>query len=298
MGGELVDPERAVDYGVFTRRQARAAGYTGEGIELRVRRGQWVRIDRGLLSVNGRESLPGDLLLRTVLKAGPGALASHLSAAHVLGWDLLDQPRRPSVTLPRSRSRVDLPAALLFRRDVPGRDATAVGVLPLTCPLRTAIDIAADLPPVEAAVAIDSGLRIGQFGVGDLWSEANKRAHMPRNPSVRTTLSLVDPTSGSVPESVARLLFAAAGLPPPQCQYTITDDGVFLGRVDFAWPEVRLVVEIDGFTWHSSRSAFQRDHTRQRGLTLAGWTVLSFTADDVRYRPQTVVGDVRRALGL
>jgi hypothetical protein len=111
-------------------------------------------------------------------------------------------------------------------------------------------------------------------------------------------LSLVDPLSGSVPESVARCLFVTAGLPAPICQLTITSDGRQIARVDFAWPHVRLVVEIDGFEWHFSREAFQRDRTRQNDLVLLGWTVLRFTADDVRLRPAMVVEKVAAALGV
>ena len=53
-------------------------------------------------------------------------------------------------------------------------------------------------------------------------------------------------------------------------------------RLDFAWPELRLAIEIDGFTYHSSSAAFDRDRRRQRKLELDGWRFLRFTAAEVR----------------
>jgi very-short-patch-repair endonuclease len=58
-----------------------------------------------------------------------------------------------------------------------------------------------------------------------------------------------------------------------------------------------LVVEIDGFAWHSTRDALRRDHIRQRRITLAGWTVLRYTADEVRNDPSTMLAEVAAALG-
>jgi len=63
-----------------------------------------------------------------------------------------------------------------------------------------------------------------------------------------------------------------ARLPPP-------DVNARLGpyEVDFYWPDRRVVVEIDGFAFHSSRSAFERDRERDATLTARGIRVLRFT---------------------
>jgi very-short-patch-repair endonuclease len=80
------------------------------------------------------------------------------------------------------------------------------------------------------------------------------------------------------------------------CQFVVTVDGLFLARVDFAWPDRRLIVEVDGYEWHSSREAFQRDRERQNRLVQAGWTVLRFTVEDIRQRPELVVTTIQDAL--
>jgi hypothetical protein len=107
--------------------------------------------------------------------------------------------------------------------------------------------------------------------------------------SARTALDLASPWSESVPETELRVLMALRGLPAPVLQYEVRVDGRFLARADFAWPELRLIVEVDGWEWHGGQNAFQSDHTRVQALTAAGWTVLSFTVEDIRCRPETVL---------
>ena len=58
--------------------------------------------------------------------------------------------------------------------------------------------------------------------------------------------------------------------------------------MDFAYPQRRLAVELDGFESHGQRDAFDRDRARQNQLVLLGWTVLRFTWADVTERPETV----------
>ena len=99
-------------------------------------------------------------------------------------------------------------------------------------------------------------------------------------------------------ESVLRWLIHEAGLPAPVLQHVIRDgDGGFLGQVDLAWPDQRLLVEFDGNV-HRERRVFIKDLRRQNGLVLAGWTVLRFTSADVLGRLQQVIAAIRTALGL
>ena len=88
------------------------------------------------------------------------------------------------------------------------------------------------------------------------------------------------------------------GLPPPELQLRVHDErGGLVARVDFAWPQARLVVEVDGFAYHSSREDVRKDHARAVRLTLLGWRVLRFGWEDVVGRPEHVIAVVREALG-
>jgi hypothetical protein len=89
-----------------------------------------------------------------------------------------------------------------------------------------------------------------------------------------------------------------AGLPRPLANTII--EGM---EVDFCWPELRLVVEIDSWMYHGTRTAHRRDRRRSTTLQLARWNVVRFTGEDVeldrdyvgRTLQQMGVGLIRRA---
>jgi very-short-patch-repair endonuclease len=99
-----------------------------------------------------------------------------------------------------------------------------------------------------------------------------------------------DPRTRSNPERLLRRLASEAGLPEPQVNVRI------LGHErDFAWPPLRLAVEVDGHAFHAPRGAREVDHARDAELVLAGWRVLRFTADQLEHERAAVVGRLRHA---
>jgi hypothetical protein len=66
--------------------------------------------------------------------------------------------------------------------------------------------------------------------------------------------------------------------------------------VDFFWPQHRLIVEADSYTYHSMPSTFERDRERDQQLMLAGYTVVRFTYQQVTRQPTTVTNRIRRLL--
>ncbi len=87
------------------------------------------------------------------------------------------------------------------------------------------------------------------------------------------------------------------GLPEPVGQHEVRHGRRFVGRVGFAYPDVSLAIEVDGYEFHGSLGAFRHDRARQNELVAAGWTVLRFTWHDVTQRPERVVGSIRCVLG-
>ena len=71
-----------------------------------------------------------------------------------------------------------------------------------------------------------------------------------------------------------------------------------LGRweVDAYWPRHRLVVEVDGYAFHSHRRAFERDRAKDRELVLAGLRVLRVTWRQLASGPHAVVATLAAAL--
>ena len=79
-------------------------------------------------------------------------------------------------------------------------------------------------------------------------------------------------------------------------EFKIWDGGEFVARVDFCFPEGKLIIEADGFRWHSGRRAWQRDRTRRNQLTAMGWRVIQATWDDLTRRPNETIEKVRALL--
>ena len=76
-------------------------------------------------------------------------------------------------------------------------------------------------------------------------------------------------------------------------QYVVVDaQGRFVARVDLALPDSRLALEHDGRAVHDRADAFVSDRRRQNALVAAGWTVLRFTAEDLRRGAAPAVAQV------
>ena len=279
----------ARQYGLFTLGQAVAAGLTPRQVEGGVRRGRWSRVHRGVYRLAGVPVGDEQRLLAAVLAVGPGAAASHRAAAWV--WRLADT-FEIEVTSPRQSRR----AGITTHGPATVRAVVRRGI-PCTDPLQTVLDLAG---------TGDHGLvtRVLDRGVADgLFTAAAVAAHLERvaGRGVRGAAVLrsalrrrcdADGERASALESAMDRLVVRHRLPRPARQHPV---GPY--RLDYAWPDRRLAVEVDGYGPHSSREAFQSDRARQNTLVLAGWTVLRFTWADVRERPADVAQAVRRGLG-
>ena len=162
--------------------------------------------------------------------------------------------------------------------------------------MRTVLDLCRTLPHAEAVAAADSALRQRLLRVPDLVEAAAALAPAAGRPQVREVVTRVDPRCGSVLETLCRLVLEDGALRPFETQHVVRSGRTTLGRVDFAWPERRLVVEVDGFAFHADRATYRSDRRRGNALVLTGWRVLRFSWEDVVGSPAVVVAVVRAAL--
>jgi len=65
---------------------------------------------------------------------------------------------------------------------------------------------------------------------------------------------------------------------------------------DFVWPTQRLIVEVDGYTYHSHPAAFERDRRRDQQLIAAGYRVIRITWIQLRDRPIETIASIIQAL--
>ena len=124
-------------HGVITRRQALATGLPATTVETWVQRGRWTRLDRGIYATGSGPPSREALLWAALLRAGPGAVLSHETAAELCG--LIGLPAAAiHVTVPARRNPARggiMPGIVVHRSACGGR-----GVSRDTGPPRTGID--------------------------------------------------------------------------------------------------------------------------------------------------------------
>ena len=146
---------------------------------------------------------------------------------------------------------------------------------------RTLTTVAADTTEERLEVALEDALRRRLTSVEKVSAcLARLPANQPGRRRLHGLLSQrgpVRPAESALEVKVIRLL-RQEGYPRPIRQKILDDDGRFVGRVDLVFPEQRLIIEVDGFRYHSGRAAWDRDRERRNGLTTLGWMVLHATS--------------------
>jgi very-short-patch-repair endonuclease len=69
-----------------------------------------------------------------------------------------------------------------------------------------------------------------------------------------------------------------------------------IGRVDFLL-EGYLIVEVDGFAFHSARGDLRRDLERNNASTVLGFAALRYMPEHIWFEPERVLAEIRTVLG-
>ena len=281
----------ARQHGVVSRAQLFALGARAHQIDDRVNAGRLVPLHRGVYAVGHAALRIEGRWLAAVLACGPGAVLSHRDAAAL--WELASAGTgQVHVSVPGRAGRRRRDGIVVHRpTSLPPEQATTRRGIPVTSPARTLVDFAevSRRPALVRAVAQSEVVR-----VFDLTAVEEAIAAQPGRTGARRLARVLDDQVGEVSvtrsELEARFLdiAAAAGLPRPRVNAVVA--GL---EVDFLWATLGLVVETDGFRFHGTRSAFERDRERDAVLMAAGLRVLRFTHRAVVRTPRTVQRTLR-----
>ncbi len=288
----------------FTRAHAAELGVSPQ--QLRDLVGQR-QVRRVLRNVYVRCEVPDSIEVRVAaarLVLTPGAVfvdrtAAWLHGVDVFGYrDLEVLPPLECVVL-RDRSRIERPECLGGERDLLPRDVMHVFGVPVTTPLRTALDLGCALPRPDGLAALDMFLRVHEM------TQADYRRELPRYRGrrgvvkLRGLVVLCDARAESARESRTRLAIHDDDLPAPVPQVWVVDGGVRIFRLDLAYPRHRVAVEYDG-DWHvATDEQREADRRRRRWLAEHGWTVIVVRKGDFDARRRARwLGELRAALGL
>lgn len=290
--GELA----ARQWGVVSRRQLLAAGLTHAIVGEAVRRGRLVPLHRGVYAVGHARLRAEGHWLAAVLAAGPGAVLSHRDAAGLHGLRPANHAEIDIATTGAARSSSKVRVHRTRRLDA--ADVTEVSGIPVTTVARTLVDLAGRIPGDHLAKVVREAERRRVFDLRAV--EAAMARTRTRRGDARAALraaiaecaALEGRVTASVLEDAFLRLLHRHSLPLPATNVLVAG---FL--VDAVWQRERVAVELDGWTDHRTRRAFERDRERDAALTAAGWRIVRFTHRHVTGRPDLVLGTLR-GLGL
>lgn len=283
-------------HGLISRDQAIAYGMTNNTIHYATATGRWIKILPGVYRLAAVAQTWQQEVMAAVVWAGDGAVASHESAAAVLGLDNF-KPDKIEISTPRSIRPNGLPIVVHRVKRFGTADRTVHRGIPITSPARLVIDLAGELDLPALVRVIDDCLRRRYFTFIRLRWQVKQAGKKPGVRNLRRVLE-----NPVVPHSVLERkmveLLDSANLPKPAMQLRIKENANLIGQVDFSYPNRKLVIETDGRWFHFGDERFEEDRQRRNALESRGWRVLNFTWRDLIERPDQVVADIARALAL
>jgi very-short-patch-repair endonuclease len=257
-------------YGVISSGQLLSAGLSPAGVSRRIAAGVLHRLHRGVYAVGHRSLGNEGRWMAAVLACGDGAVLSHGSAAAL--WQIV--PRRETalveVSVPTRTGRAKRNGIRLHRPvALPSSDCTRRTGIPVTTPTRTL----ADLRPLLSPARFSSAVREAEF-------RRLPVGNQERDDDARSEL-----------ETRMLALCRHHRLPKPAVNAAIDQY-----EVDFLWANQSLIVEVDGWESHRTRSAFEEDRARDARLAVLGYETVRFTWRQVTDNARGVAKTIRSLL--
>jgi hypothetical protein len=271
----------AMQHGLVTLVQLLSAGLVHSQISRRVASGRLHRVHTGVYAV-GHEVLSREALWHAaVLGAGEGAALSHVTAAELHG---ITRHRSSLIAVVSPRLRTLDGVRVRRYRTLDPRDVTTHRGIPVTTVHRTFVDLSDLRTPHQLANVIHEAAFKGRFveaAVRDSMERANGRHHLHVLQRAITLYNKGSAGTKSGPEDAFLLI-------QPFNPEPLVNTELHGFEVDFHWPDLELVVEIDG-PGHTRPTTRRDDARKDRALKAAGYEVLRFTDTDVEEHPERVV---------
>jgi hypothetical protein len=277
-------------HGNVTRAQLDALGLSRAVIEERLECGWLLRRHTGVFAVGHVPRTRESRWAAAVLALGEGAVLSHRAAgAH---WQLMAGTAMTEVIVPTYAGRPRRDGIVVHRQRLPATHVTIHRGIPVTTPIRTLLDLASVLSLNALARSFEQAQVRLHVPPAPLAAEVISRPRHRGNAKLRRLLEgAVDPAAvRSVLELRFLRLCAAYGIPRPEVNVRIGP-----WTPDFLWPDLRLIVETDGYDFHRTAAARRRDALKDEYFRGKGFTVVRLTWADVTERPSQTAARVRGA---
>ena len=275
--------------GVVSLEQAHVHGVTMGQIAWRRTSGRYRRCRRGVVRIAGVPPSWRQAVRMAALAAGHPVAVSHASAVRVYGLELPTPVHR---RWSRDGTFIELAAPLLRHIRLDGVRGHRTGTwaagdivvhagMPVTSPVRTVVDLSSRLGVDGTGRLVDDMLRRRLLTIGELRARITELRPAPGRSMrvLRAVVAARDETyepGESTLEARIRRVIRRKRFPAPVGQHWVRDGG-FAARLDFAYPDVKVYLEGDGFGFHRFASDLDRDVRRRNGLVERGWIGLHFT---------------------
>ena len=275
---------------VIRRDQALTAGIATATLDSLIARGRWTKMLPRVYSVGADLTDPAVRIRAGWLWAGENATVAGPAAAWWLGLTE-DRPPLIQLTVPPSRKMSNQPGYTVVRARLPDDEIHFADRIAITSPARTCLDLArCGLPDL-----LDRALRQGKVHQAQLDASIERSRGARGQRRARAARDSVRDNPWSSPERAAHKLFREAGIAGWTANQPVR---VKDGRrfPDILFEDIKLMVEIDGKTYHGTREANEADFRRQNQFVRTGWTVLRFTPAELADEPDEVVAAVRETI--
>jgi REase_MTES_1575 len=284
---QVIDRELQSTGGVATRAQL-LRSVPDTVIDGQIGRGQLQRVFPHVYARRG-PAVSGPVLLRAaLLHAGEASALSHLTALHVWGAQPLSHPVH--LTISQDSRRAGAQGLVVHRRNGFRIDehCSVVRGLRVTALPRSLVDAWPLLPMPRRRPLLLDLVRERAVATSDVRAALAERPNVGGHRALAQAIELAAAGCESELEAMGVLsVFTHRSVPPSIGQFAVSVEGR-RRKLDRAWPEVCLAVELDGARFHTDPEARQRDLARDAALASIGWLVLRFTYADVLRDPDGV----------
>jgi hypothetical protein len=254
--------------------------------EVRRRResGRWLTPWAGIFVEANRASDPVTLASAAAALAGPAAVLGGHTAAHLHGCRSVD-PLPVHVVVPYEHPLRTRPGLVVHNGVDLEADRDVRAGLPVLTFDRVLADVLCRSRPTDALAVIDEALRMVDPAERDAYrARIAKRLEERRDPrGTRRGARLLDLATGnaaSPAESWFLWRIVDSGFPVPEVNWSLVgSDGIEVYRLDYAWPELRIAIEYNGYAAHAGRES--EDEARAEDLRRRGWIVIVVDAGDL-----------------
>lgn len=265
-------------------------------IQHHVATGQLEVVHAGVYLAAGAPTSREQRLLAACWATGTEGIVSHRAAAWLWG---LDGPFGDVIEITVPRLRKSRPKGAITHRssDLTDDHVTVRRGVPVTKPARTLVDLGAVVRQRALDRAVDDALakRLVDFeGLLVILDEVGRKGRTGVGP-LRKSLAERSDVPSTVLEAEFERLIRRYGLREPVYQYELRDpSGRFVGRIDAAYPDLRIAIELDSAGTRAKREALQYDVARQNRIVECGFLPLRYTWADTVGRPERTAAGLER----